>query len=337
MSVLVTGSAGFIGFHTAAALLRRGEAVMGVDCVNDYYDPQLKERRLEILGDSPAFSFERVDISDAERLSAVFDQYRPRRVINLAAQAGVRYSVENPAAYVASNLVGFANVLECCRQHKVEHLVYASTSSVYGANQKMPFGEEQGVNHPLSLYAATKRSNELMAHSYAHLFNLPCTGLRFFTVYGPWGRPDMALFKFTKAMLEGRPIDVYNNGDMKRDFTYIDDIVRGVVGALDTIPSPRQVDHAALNPNPSRSAVAPFAVYNIGRGQTVQLMDFIRAIETELGVAATFNMMPMQPGDVSATASDTSALEGAAGVVPSTGVDEGIAAFVRWYRDYYGV
>jgi len=338
MKYLVTGTAGFIGFHTAQKLLARGDEVVGVDVVNAYYDPKLKEARLAILRENPGFTEVRADIADHARMEAAFTAHKPQRVINLAAQAGVRYSVENPHAYVDSNLVGFLNILECCRHHGIEHLVYASTSSVYGANAAMPFQETQGVGHPMSLYAATKRANEVMAHSYSHLFNLPTTGLRFFTVYGPWGRPDMALFKFTKAMLEGRPIDVYNNGDMKRDFTYIDDIVEGVVRTSDRIPTPDpDWTPATAHPDPDRSGIAPFRVYNIGNGAPVQLMDFIRTLEKELGRTAEFNMMPMQPGDVSATYADTGALEADVGYRPSTPVETGVARFVAWYRDYYGV
>ena len=338
MKVLVTGSAGFIGFHTAQKLLARGDEVAGVDVVNDYYDPRLKEARLSLLRQSPGFTEERLDMADRAALFAAFERHRPQRVINLAAQAGVRYSVENPAAYVDSNLVGFANVLEACRQFGVEHLVYASTSSVYGANTLMPFAETHGVGHQMSLYAATKRANEVMAHSYAHLFKLPCTGLRFFTVYGPWGRPDMALFKFTRAILAGEPIDVFNGGDMQRDFTYIDDIVEGVVRVCDR---PAQVDPNwnadSAHPDPDRSGIAPFRLYNIGRGKPVPLMDYIRTLEAKLGKTAIYNMLPMQPGDVSATSADTSALERDTGYAPSTPVEVGVGNFVEWYKSFYSV
>lgn len=338
MKVLVTGTAGFIGFHTAQKLLARGDEVIGVDIVNDYYDVRVKEARLDILKARDGFIEERVDIADRAAFEDVFRRHRPQRVINLAAQAGVRYSVQNPYAYVDSNLIGFVNVLENCRHHGVEHLVYASTSSVYGANADMPFQETQGVGHPMSLYAATKRANEVMAHSYSHLYALPTTGLRFFTVYGPWGRPDMALFKFTKAILDGQPIDVYNRGDMLRDFTYVDDIVEGVVRVTDRAAEPDPAwTPKTPHPDPDRSGIAPFRVYNIGRGKPVQLMDYIRTLEKELGRTAELNLMPMQPGDVSATFADTSALEADVGYAPSTSVDVGVAAFVKWYRSFYGV
>ncbi|MFW5834584.1 MAG: NAD-dependent epimerase [Pseudomonadota bacterium] len=338
MMHLVTGTAGFIGFHTARVLLARGEAVVGVDVVNDYYDPRLKEARLDLLRGAGPFTEARIDVADASALRRVFGAHGPRRVIHLAAQAGVRYSVDHPEAYIQSNLVGFANILEACRHHGVDHLVYASTSSVYGANRAMPFGEDQGVGHPLSLYAATKRSNELMAHSYAHLYGLPCTGLRFFTVYGPWGRPDMALFRFTRAILEGRPIDVYNQGRMQRDFTYVDDIVEGILRVAETVPTADSTfDAAGAHPHPGASGVAPFRVYNIGRGAPVELMTYIRTLEAKLGRAAVCNFLPLQPGDVPATFADTQALEAAVGYRPTTSVETGIGRFVDWYRDYYGV
>lgn len=338
MKVLVTGTAGFIGYHLAERLLARGDEVVGVDIVNAYYDPALKEARLNCLRVQDGFVEERVDLADRAALDRTFAAHRPQRVVNLAAQAGVRYSVENPYAYVDSNLVGFVNVLENCRQHAVEHLVYAATSSVYGANATMPFLESDGVAHPMSLYAATKRANEVMAHSYSHLFKLPTTGLRFFTVYGPWGRPDMALFKFTKAILAGEPIPVFNKGDMKRDFTYVDDIVEGIVRVLDRVP----VADPAWDPNDrqpaaDRSGIAPFRLYNIGRGAPVDLMDYIRTLEEKLGRKAELNLLPMQPGDVAATFADTSSLERDVGYKPSTPVDIGVGRFVDWYRDYYGV
>jgi UDP-glucuronate 4-epimerase len=336
MKILVTGTAGFIGFHTAQALLARGDQVVGVDVVNDYYDVTLKESRLALLKAQDGFSEERIDIADLAALRTVFERHQPQRVINLAAQAGVRYSVENPHAYVDSNLVGFVNILECCRHNQVEHLTYASTSSVYGANTGMPFRESDGVGHQMSLYAATKRSNELMAHTYSHLFGLPTTGLRFFTVYGPWGRPDMALFKFTRAILDDQPIDVYNNGDMQRDFTYVADIVEGVVRVNDR---PAQADPAwdasARHPDPGASGIGPYRVYNIGRGAPVQLMDYVRTLEAKLGRTATLNMLPMQAGDVSATFADTSALERDAGYRPAVSIEEGVGAFVDWYLSYY--
>lgn len=338
LPILVTGTAGFIGYHTAEALLRRGRAVVGVDVVNDYYDVRLKEARLARLKQRENFTEARLDIADAGRLSEVFEKYRPKSVIHLAAQAGVRYSVENPRAYVQSNLVGFGNILECCREHEIAHLVYASTSSVYGANQTMPFAETQGVGHPMSLYAATKRSNEVMAHSYSHLFSLPTTGLRFFTVYGPWGRPDMALFRFTRAILRDEPIDVYNGGDMKRDFTYVDDIVEGVLRVLERIPAPDPAwSGEGAHPDPDRSGIAPFRIYNIGSGRPMQLMDYIRTLESCLGRKAKLNKLPMQPGDVAATFADTSALARDCGYIPSTPIETGVARFVEWYRDFYKI
>ncbi len=338
MSILVTGTAGFIGYHVAEALLARGDRVTGVDVVNDYYDVRLKEARLARLKSDTRFTEIRIDIADRGALDAAFARSNPTTVIHLAAQAGVRYSVENPRAYVDSNLVGFANVLECCRAARVRHLVYASTSSVYGANRSMPFAETQGVGHPLSLYAASKRANEVMAHSYSHLYGLPTTGLRFFTVYGPWGRPDMALFRFTKAILAGEPIDVYNEGDMTRDFTYIADIAEGVVRVSDKPPAPDASWSAeGPHPDPDRSGVAPFRIYNIGRGQPLQLMEFVRTLETCLGRSAVLNRLPMQPGDVAATFADTTALARDVGYEPSTSVQVGVARFVEWYREFYGV
>lgn len=336
MRVLVTGTAGFIGFHTAQALLARGDEVAGVDCVNDYYDVQLKRARLQQLEPHSGFSDHRVDVADFAALQDVFARFRPQKVIHLAAQAGVRYSVENPHVYAQSNLVGFVNVLECCRHGGVEHLTYASTSSVYGANGLMPFQEQHGVGHQVSLYAATKRANEVMAHTYSHLYGVPTTGLRFFTVYGPWGRPDMALFKFTRAILAGEPIDVYNGGDMKRDFTYISDIVEGVIRTHDqTAQTDRQWHANTAHPLPDRSGIGPFRLYNIGCGQPVMLMDFIRTLEEALGCQAKLNMLPMQAGDVSATFADTTALEQAVGYRPQVTVKEGVRAFVDWYQGYY--
>lgn len=338
MTVLVTGAAGFIGYHTAARLLAGGERVVGFDNRNSYYDPALKAARVARLAANPGYSDVVADLADMEALTRVFAEHRPQTVINLAAQAGVRYSVENPAAYVSSNLVGFANLLECCRHTGVKHLVYASTSSVFGANAKMPFAETQGTAHPMSLYAATKKSNELMAHAYSHLFGLPTTGLRFFTVYGPWGRPDMALFKFTKAILAGQPIDVYNHGRMTRDFTYIDDIVEGVVriAARPAVPDPAW-NPDCDNPDPSTSGIAPYRIFNIGGGAPVPLMAYIRTLESCLGKTAVLHMMDMQPGDVPATAADTSALRAAADYAPATPVSVGVANFVAWYRDYFKV
>ncbi|NKD77588.1 NAD-dependent epimerase [Haematospirillum sp. H1815] len=339
MQLVVTGTAGFIGFHTALRLLERGDAVVGVDCLTDYYDVRLKEARLERLRCYPAFEEARVSVADKASLKNVFSRVKPSVVVHLAAQAGVRYSVENPDVYGESNLVGFLNMLECCREHSVAHLVYASTSSVYGANPEMPFCESDGTAHPMSLYAATKKANEVMAHAYSHLFALPATGLRFFTVYGPWGRPDMALFRFTKAILQGQPIDVYNHGDMKRDFTYVDDIVEGILRTLDHPPVPDMnwTASGSRTPYPGASAVAPFRIYNIGRGAPVSLMDFIQTLEECLGRKAVLNLMPMQAGDVSATFADISALRRDTGYSPLTPVSVGVERFVAWYRDYYGI
>lgn len=333
-TVLVTGAAGFIGFHLAQRLLERGDVVVGVDNLNDYYDVSLKEARLGLLLRHPAFSVHRVDLADEAALTSVFAAARPAVVVNLAAQAGVRYSLVNPRAYVSSNLVGFANVLEGCRHHGVGHLVYASTSSVYGANTRVPFSVHDNVDHPLSLYAATKKANELMAHTYAHLYGLPCTGLRFFTVYGPWGRPDMALFLFTKAILEGRPIDVFNHGRMSRDLTYVDDIVEGVVRVMACPPSPDPT-WSGERPDPGTSR-APYRVYNIGNSEPVELPRLIATLERELGREAEKNYLPMQPGDVPATYADVSDLERDFGFRPSTPLEEGVRRFVRWYREFYG-
>lgn len=331
--ILVTGAAGFIGFHLSRRLLSGGDAVTGLDNLNAYYDVALKEARLSLLEGSGAFRFARVDIADRQAVSALFHSERFDVVVNLAAQAGVRYSLENPHAYVESNLVGFTNILEGCRHQQVPHLVFASSSSVYGANTRMPFSVHDNVDHPLSLYAATKKANELMAHTYASLYGLPCTGLRFFTVYGPWGRPDMALFLFTRAILEGRPIQVFNEGRMERDFTYIDDIVEGVVRIMERIPGPDRAWDGA-RPDPSRS-FAPYRLYNIGNNRPVNLMDFIAILEDRLGRKATTRLLPMQPGDVPATFADIDDLTADAGFRPSTPIEEGIGRFVEWYRDYY--
>ncbi|GGF39810.1 NAD-dependent epimerase [Youhaiella tibetensis] len=336
MTVLVTGTAGFIGFHTARRLLAAGRQVVGYDVVNAYYDPAIKEARLAILRQSPNFVEVRADLADKDALDKVFAEHKPRKVINLAAQAGVRYSVENPSAYINSNLVGFANILECCRDNQVEHLVYASTSSVYGANSTQPFSETHGTAHPMSLYAATKKANEVMAHSYAHLFGLPCTGLRFFTVYGPWGRPDMALFKFTKGILAGKPIDIYNHGEMARDFTYVDDIVEGILRVLEVVPT-IDANWDSANPSPGSSGIAPYRLYNIGRGQPVLLLDFVKVLEKTLGKTASLNMMDMQPGDVASTRAEISALQRDTGYAPSTSIETGVPNFVAWYRDYFSV
>ncbi|HKS22171.1 MAG TPA: NAD-dependent epimerase [Thermoanaerobaculia bacterium] len=335
MKVLVTGAAGFIGYHVCRRLLDRGDDVVGVDNVNDYYDPRLKEARLDQLRASANFRFERLDIADADGMRRLFAEAKPQRVLNLAAQAGVRYSLINPQAYVDANLQGFMNILEGSRHNGVEHLVFASSSSVYGANTAQPFSEHHNVDHPVSLYAATKKANELMAHTYAALFNLPCTGLRFFTVYGPWGRPDMALFKFTRGILADEPIDVYNFGNMIRDFTYIDDIVEGVVRVIDSVAQPDE-RWSGDAPDPARS-FAPYRVFNIGNNKPVPLLDFIAALEEALGRKAQMNLMPMQPGDVPSTMADVSELEAAVGFRPSTPVREGIGRFVKWYKEYYGI
>jgi UDP-glucuronate 4-epimerase len=331
--ILVTGAAGFIGFHLTRRLLEGDNAVVGLDNLNPYYDMTLKEARLSLLEQNGAFRFIRADIADRKAMAALFAEERPDIVVNLAAQAGVRYSLENPHAYVDSNLVGFMNILEGCRHHHVRHLVFASSSSVYGANTRMPFSVHDNVDHPLSLYAATKKANELMAHSYAALYGLPCTGLRFFTVYGPWGRPDMALFLFTQAILEDRPIDVFNEGRMERDFTYIDDIVEGVARVMDRIPTP-DAAWSSDRPDPS-SSFAPYRLYNIGNNQPVALMDFITLLEDHLGRKARKNFLPMQAGDVPATFADVDALATAVGFKPATPIAEGIGRFVAWYRDYY--
>jgi UDP-glucuronate 4-epimerase len=335
MKVLITGSAGFIGSALALRLLERGDAVIGIDNLNDYYDPALKQARLERTLQLPAYTDIRLDLEDREGMAAVFRTHRPERVVNLAAQAGVRYSLENPLAYVDTNLLGFANVLEGCRHNGVEHLVYASSSSVYGANTNMPFSVHDNVDHPVSLYAATKKANELMAHTYSHLYRIPVTGLRFFTVYGPWGRPDMAYFSFTRNILAGRPIDVFNNGNHSRDFTYIDDIVEGVVRVLDRIPEPNP-DWSGDHPD-SATSTAPYRLYNIGNNQPVELMHYIKVLENCLGKQAQKNMLPMQPGDVRATYADIDDLVRDTGYQPTVTVEQGLANFVAWYRDYYQV
>ena len=333
MRFLVTGAAGFIGYHTAKALLDRGDQVIGLDNLDPYYDVKLKEARLSKLQGRNGFTFHKLDLTDRRRMEALFAQERPQRVIHLAAQAGVRHSLENPHAYIDSNIVGFLHVLEGCRRHGVEHLVYASSSSVYGANTAMPFSVHQNVDHPLSLYAATKKANELMAHTYASLYRLPVTGLRFFTVYGPWGRPDMALFSFTRKILAGEPIDVFNEGHHERDFTYIDDIVEGVVRTADRIAAPNP-DWSGDHPDPATSS-APYRLYNIGNNKPVQLMHFIACIETALGREAKKNFLPLQPGDVPKTFADVDDLVADIGFKPATPIEEGIARFVEWYRSYY--
>ena len=335
MKILVTGSAGFIGSHLAHRLLDRGDEVIGVDNLNDYYDVNLKEARLATLTAKAGFTELRQDIADRAVMAALFAEHQPERVVHLAAQAGVRYSIENPQAYVDANLVGFMNILEGCRNNQVKHLVYASSSSVYGANEAMPFSVQDNVDHPLSLYAASKKANELMAHTYSHLYNLPTTGLRFFTVYGPWGRPDMALFIFTKKILAGEPIDVFNQGQHKRDFTYIDDIVEGVVRTLDQVaqPSPQW---SGAQPDPSTSR-APYRLYNIGSNNPVELARFIEIIEQCTGKKAEKNLLPMQPGDVPATYANIDGLISDVGYKPETPVEQGIERFVQWYREFYNV
>ena len=333
--ILVTGAAGFIGFHLANKLLEAGHDVIGYDNVNDYYDPKLKEARLAILNDCEKFTFYRKDLMDEQALAKVFDDHNAQLVVHLAAQAGVRYSLINPKAYMESNSMGFFNILEACRQNDVEHLIYASSSSVYGMNEKMPFSTRHNVDHPISLYGATKRSNELMAHAYSHLYDLPTTGLRFFTVYGPWGRPDMALFLFTKAILAGESIEVYNNGEMKRDFTYIDDIINGLLSLLDSPPN--AIDHWNGQVTDPSSSKASFKLYNIGNNSPVNLMDFINEIEKRLGKKAEINFMPLQPGDVVASHADVSGLVKDFRYKPSITVDEGIREFISWYKEYYNI
>jgi UDP-glucuronate 4-epimerase len=333
MKILLTGAAGFIGMHTTLKLLARGDTVVGVDNLNDYYDVSLKQGRLARLTPHPRFSFHPISVEDRDAMPALFAAEKPQRVIHLAAQAGVRYSLENPHAYIDANLQGFINILEGCRHHRVEHLVYASSSSVYGGNTALPFSEHHAVDHPVSLYAATKKANELMAHTYSHLYGLPTTGLRFFTVYGPWGRPDMALFLFTKAILAGQAIDVFNHGQMVRDFTYIDDIVEGLIRVLDKPATPAPAFNPA-QPDPATSS-APYRVFNIGNSQPTPLMDYIQALETALGREATKNYLPMQPGDVPATNADTTELDAWVGFKPNTAVADGVRRFADWYRGYY--
>ena len=330
--VLVTGAAGFIGFSVCNELMRLGVEVCGIDNLNNYYDPKLKKSRLEILL-KKGMQFSKIDLSDKEKVDTFFVNFTPTIVINLAAQAGVRYSLENPRAYINSNIVGFLNILESCKNNSVEHLIYASSSSVYGLNETFPFSENHNVDHPISLYAASKKSNEAMAHSYSHIFNLPCTGLRFFTVYGPWGRPDMALYIFTKKILSGDPIDVYGHGKMKRDFTYIDDIVEGVIRLIDK-PSNGNEDWSGIKPNPSSSS-APWAIFNIGNNNPTKLEYFISLIEKNLGKKAIKNYLEIQPGDVSKTAADIDNLNKIIGFKPSTSIEEGIPKFISWYKNYH--
>ena len=330
--ILVTGSIGFIGFHLTQRLLNDGFSVIGIDNMNDYYDVSLKLARLEILKQHNNFQFYQLDLSDRSGIEKLFATNEIEIVVNLAAQAGVRYSLENPYAYVNSNIVGFINILEACRHQQIKHLVYASSSSVYGANKKIPFSTKDNVDHPVSLYAATKKSNELMAHTYSHLYNLPTTGLRFFTVYGTWGRPDMSYFIFTKNILEGKPIKVFNYGKMQRDFTYIDDIVEGVVRVMQNIPTPKKPQE-----NETFTSQAPYSLYNIGNNQPVQLIDFITTIEKSLGITAEKEFLPIQPGDVPVTYADVDDLFEAVGFKPSTPLEKGINEFVQWYRDFYHV
>lgn len=335
MKIMVTGTAGFIGNHLALRLLERGDEVIGIDNLNDYYEVSLKIDRLARIKDHANFTDVRLDIADRAGMEEVFKKHQPQKVVNLAAQAGVRYSLQNPHAYVDSNIVGFINILEGCRHHNVKHLVYASSSSVYGANESMPFSVHDNVDHPLSLYAASKKANELMAHTYSNLYNLPTTGLRFFTVYGPWGRPDMALFLFTKAILSGEKIDVFNYGKHRRDFTYIDDIVEGVIRTLDHNAQPNP-DWSGLNPDPGTSKT-PWRVYNIGNQNPVELMAYIETLERFLGKTAEKNLLPLQPGDVPDTYADVEALVTDVGYKPNTSIEQGIERFVSWYRDYYQI
>ena len=334
MTILVTGTAGFIGFHLARRLLARGDEVVGLDVMNAYYDPKLKAARLAILEQSPGYRHAKLDLADRDGVAALFAEVKPQAVVNLAAQAGVRYSLEKPEVYVDSNVVGFLNILEGCRAVQPKHLVYASTSSVYGANGNLPFNVHNGANHPITLYAATKLANESMAHAYSHLFGFPSTGFRFFTVYGPWGRPDMALFKFTEAILAARPIDVYGQGKMQRDFTYVDDIVSGLVAAVDR-PTPVNSSWDPVHPDPATSGVAPWRVLNLGNGQRVELMRYIEVLEEKLGKKAQINFMPMQPGDVARTEADVQETQAALAYSPSTSIEVGVGNFVDWYLDYY--
>ena len=333
MKILLTGAAGFCGMHVALRLLQRHDEVIGIDSCNDYYAPRLKHARLGQLTPHPNFTFESIDVCDQSALNALFAAERFDRVVHLAAQPGVRYSLQNPGAYIQSNIVGFTNILEACRNHQVEHLVYASSSSVYGANTKVPFSEHDSADHPVSLYAATKKANELLAHSYSHLFGLPTTGLRYFTVYGPWGRPDMSPWLFTSAILEGRPIKVFNHGRMQRDFTFVDDIAKATIAVLDSIPTP-DVTFDLQNPTPA-SSYAPFRVYNVGNERPVELLHFIETLEKALGREAVKEFLPMQPGDIEVTRADVSALRAAVGFTPSTPIEVGIPQWVDWYRTYH--
>ena len=335
MKILITGSAGFIGSTLSKKLLDRGDEIIGIDNHNNYYDPKIKDDRVKLLKNYKNYKHYKADINDYEKISEIFKTHKFQKVVNLAAQAGVRYSIENPLAYINSNIVGFAHILENCRHNMIQHLVYASTSSIYGANGKMPFSEHDSANHPLSVYAATKKSNELMAHAYSYLYQLPTTGLRFFTVYGPWGRPDMALFKFTKAIIEDKPINVFNNGNHTRDFTYVDDIVEGVIKTLDN-PAQTNVSWNSKQPDPATST-APWQIFNIGNNQPVQLMDYIKALEKTLGKKAIINFLPLQAGDVPDTYADVSNLNKKFKYKPTTSVINGISNFVKWYKDYYKI
>jgi len=335
MKVLITGTAGFIGNNLAQRLLERGDEVIGIDNLNDYYDVSLKEARLAKIKDHKNFTEVRISIEDRDAMQETFSKHKPHRVVNLAAQAGVRYSLINPYSYIDSNIMGFMNILEGCRHNNVEHLVYASSSSVYGANENMPFSVHHNVDHPVSLYAATKKSNELMAHTYSHLYDIPTTGLRFFTVYGPWGRPDMALFMFTKNIIEGKPIDVFNHGKHRRDFTYIDDIVEGVIRTLDNVAQPNE-SWSGETPDTATSK-SPYRIYNIGNNEPVELMRYIEVIEECIGKKAEKNFLPLQPGDVPATYANIDALMKDVNFKPSTSIEEGIANFVSWYRNYYQI
>jgi UDP-glucuronate 4-epimerase len=335
MKLLITGAAGFIGFHLSQKLLEEDYQVIGIDNLNDYYDPGLKKARLEILGSHNNFSFHKVDLNDKAEVDNIFETYKPTHVVNLAAQAGVRYSIENPYAYVDSNLIGFMNILEACRNYPVKHLIYASSSSVYGGNKVAPFSTNHNVDHPVSLYAATKKSNELMAHTYSHLYGIPTTGLRFFTVYGPWGRPDMAYFSFTRDIIAGKPIKVFNHGKMERDFTYIDDIIEGILKLINKIPAAnKDWDEKA---DDISTSFAPYKIYNIGNNQPVSLMRFINILEEKIGKEAEKIYMDMQPGDVLRTYADVSDLEKDIGFKPSTSLEQGLSEFVRWYKDYYNI
>jgi UDP-glucuronate 4-epimerase len=335
IKIIITGAAGFIGFHLSQKLLKEGYQVIGIDNLNGYYDPGLKKARLEILGKYNNFSFHKVDLKDKSEVDSIFETYKPTYVINLAAQAGVRYSIENPYAYVDSNLIGFVNILEACRNYPVKHLIYASSSSVYGGNKVAPFSTNHNVDHPVSLYAATKKSNELMAHTYSHLYRIPTTGLRFFTVYGPWGRPDMAYFSFTRDIIAGKPIKVFNHGKMERDFTYVDDIIEGIFRLIHRIPAANK-DWDETKDDISTS-FAPYKIYNIGNNQPVSLMRFINILEEKIGKEAEKIYMDMQPGDVLRTYADVSDLEKDIGFKPSTSLEQGLSEFVRWYKDYYNI